>query len=142
MPRTRRDEDEHEDDYQEDTLETGRPPLALRPKEAAAALGLSLSTLERARKAGHIKAGKFGRAVVYRWSDLVQAIEDAVRRGDLDATYNRPDEELSDGEALRLLERNGGSVPHAMQLRGKREPNPKRKETNRVMRQRVRDAKA
>ncbi len=146
MPRARHDEDEDQDedahdDYQEPIPEVGPPPLALRPKQAAAAMGLSLSTLERARKAGYIRAGKFGRAVVYRWEDLATALEDAVRRGDLDATYNRTDDELSREEYLRLLERDGGGVLHAMQLRGKKEPNPRRSETTRVMRQRVRDSK-
>ena len=143
MPRTRHDEDDDQDedgpdDYQKPIPGVGRPPLALRPMQAAAALGLSLSTLDRCRKAGYIRAGKFGRAVVYGWDDLAKAMEDALVRGDLDATYNRPDTELSDAEAERLLERVGNSPAHALQLRGKVEREPKRSETNRVMRQRIR----
>ena len=39
--------------------------LALRPRKAAAALGISLSHLERLTKAGEIPAAKAGRCTVY-----------------------------------------------------------------------------
>ena len=39
--------------------------LSLRPRKAAAALGISLSHLERLTKAGEIPAAKVGRCTVY-----------------------------------------------------------------------------
>jgi hypothetical protein len=79
MPDTRHDDD------------TRQPmPLALRPKAAAAALGISVSTLERGRRAGYIKAAKFGRCTVYAWADLAAALEDAKQRGDLLDDYTDP----------------------------------------------------
>jgi excisionase family DNA binding protein len=39
--------------------------IALRPRQAAAALGISLSTLERLTKAGEVPAVKMGRCTVY-----------------------------------------------------------------------------
>jgi excisionase family DNA binding protein len=46
---------------------TNEEPLALamRPRKAAAALGISLSHLERLTKAGEIPAAKAGRCTVY-----------------------------------------------------------------------------
>jgi excisionase family DNA binding protein len=41
------------------------PPLSLRPREAAAALGLSVSTLARLTKAGELPCVKLGRSVLY-----------------------------------------------------------------------------
>jgi excisionase family DNA binding protein len=40
-------------------------PLALRPREAAAALGLSVSTVERLTRAGKLPCVKLGRSVLY-----------------------------------------------------------------------------
>ena len=40
-------------------------PLALRPRDAAAALGLSVSTVERLTKAGKLPCVKLGRSVLY-----------------------------------------------------------------------------
>jgi len=40
-------------------------PLSLRPREAAAALGLSVSTLARLTKAGELPCVKLGRSVLY-----------------------------------------------------------------------------
>jgi hypothetical protein len=95
MPDTRHDDDT-------------RPPmpLALRPKAAAAALGISVSTLERGRRAGYIKAAKFGRCTVYAWADLAAALEDAKQRGDLLDDYTDPrkldDEPIDDEVADRI----------------------------------------
>jgi hypothetical protein len=96
MPDTRHDDDT-------------RPPmpLALRPKAAAAALGISVSTLERGRRAGYIKAAKFGRCTVYAWADLAAALEDAKQRGDLLDDYTDPrkadDEGIDDDEKLAAI---------------------------------------
>jgi excisionase family DNA binding protein len=45
-------------------------PLALRPRDAARALGVSPSTLERIRKAGKIPHIKIGNVVLYRVESL------------------------------------------------------------------------
>lgn len=41
------------------------PPISLRPRQAADALGVSVSTLERLTKSGQIRAAKIGRCTVY-----------------------------------------------------------------------------
>lgn len=46
------------------------PPLALRPREAAAALSISLSTLDRLTKSGAISASRVGRVRLYRVETL------------------------------------------------------------------------
>ena len=45
-------------------------PLSLRPRQAAAKLGISVSTLERLTKAGEIPRVKVGNTVVYRVASL------------------------------------------------------------------------
>lgn len=45
-------------------------PLALRPREAAAMLGISVSSLERLTKAGEIPRLKDGNKVFYRVASL------------------------------------------------------------------------
>jgi len=45
-------------------------PLALRPRDAAAALGISPSTLDRLTKAGKIPHVKINRLVLYRVESL------------------------------------------------------------------------
>ena len=45
-------------------------PLSLRPREAAAMLGISVSTLERLTKAGEIPRVKFGNTVLYTVESL------------------------------------------------------------------------
>jgi excisionase family DNA binding protein len=47
-------------------------PLALRPREAAAALGVSSKTLERITKAGDITSVLIGRARLYEVEQLQQ----------------------------------------------------------------------
>jgi excisionase family DNA binding protein len=49
---------------------TIREPLALRPREAAASLAVSLSTLERLTKAGEIPVVKLGRCRLYEVAAL------------------------------------------------------------------------
>ena len=49
---------------------SGGVSLSLRPREAAAALGLSLSTLERLTRAGTIPHVKVGRCVIYPLNSL------------------------------------------------------------------------
>lgn len=52
------------------------PAISLRPRQAAQALGISLSTLERLTKSGEIPVAKIGRCNVYgvdslkTWLDL------------------------------------------------------------------------
>ena len=45
-------------------------PLALRPREAAAMLGISVSSLERLTKAGELPRFKDGNKVFYRVASL------------------------------------------------------------------------
>ena len=46
------------------------PPLALRPREAAAALSISLSTLDRLTRSGAIMACRIGGCRLYRRETL------------------------------------------------------------------------
>ena len=60
------------------------PPLALRPREAAAALSISLSTLDRLTKSGAIAASRVGNCRLYRVATLdayLQSRETAVEGG-------------------------------------------------------------
>ena len=61
-----------------------RPPtISLRPRQAAIAIGISLSTLERLTKAGEVPAVKVGRVTLYP----VDAIKEWLqRKGDSRAT--------------------------------------------------------
>ena len=59
-------------------------PLALRPREAAAALSVSLSTLDRLTKSGAIKVSRVGGCRLYRLATLdayLQSRETAVEGG-------------------------------------------------------------
>lgn len=61
------------------------PPLALRPREAAAALSISLSTLDRLTKSGAISASRVGRVRLYRVETLdayLRSCELAEKGGD------------------------------------------------------------
>jgi excisionase family DNA binding protein len=51
--------------YRPPSAASTRERLALRPREAAAAIGVSLSTLERLTKAGEIPVVKLGRVRLY-----------------------------------------------------------------------------
>lgn len=52
-------------------------PLALRPREAARALGISESSLERLRRAGKVQSAKLGNARIYLRADLQACLEAA-----------------------------------------------------------------
>jgi excisionase family DNA binding protein len=51
-------------------------PLALRPRDAAAALGISSSTLDRLTRDGQIPHLKINRLVLYRVDSLRQWLKD------------------------------------------------------------------
>jgi excisionase family DNA binding protein len=60
------------------------PPLALRPREAAAAISVSLSTLDRLTKSGAIAVSRVGNVRLYRLATLdafLQSRETAVEGG-------------------------------------------------------------
>ena len=59
-------------------------PLALRPREAAAAISVSLSTLDRLTKSGAIAVSRIGNVRLYRLATLdayLQSRERAVEGG-------------------------------------------------------------
>ena len=56
----------------DDPLKATSESLSLRPREAAAALGVSVSTLDRLTKSGALPCVKLGRAVLYPVSALKQ----------------------------------------------------------------------
>ena len=58
--------------FKDEPLPTASDSLSLRPRDAAAALGLSVSTLERLMKAGELPSVKVGRVVLYPVSSLKQ----------------------------------------------------------------------
>jgi len=55
-------------------------PLAVRPRQAAAKLGISESTLDRLRKAGRIPFVKLDGAILYRVASLDQFLVEAEQR--------------------------------------------------------------
>ncbi len=55
-------------------------PLSLRPREAAAALGLSVSTVERLTKAGELPCVKLGRSVLYPMAMLEEFLRARAER--------------------------------------------------------------
>lgn len=61
--------------FYRDRKETIASTLALRPREAAAAISVSLSTLERLTKAGDIPVVKLGRCRLYELSALSAFLE-------------------------------------------------------------------
>lgn len=56
-------------------------PLALRPRDAAAALGISPSTLDRLNRAGQIPHVKINRFVLYRVESLRKWLEEGAKGG-------------------------------------------------------------
>ncbi len=58
--------------FKDDSLLTPPDILSLRPREAAATLGVSVSTLERLTKSGELPSVKLGRVVLYPVSSLKQ----------------------------------------------------------------------
>lgn len=53
------------------------PPLAYRPKDAAAALGVSKSTIYQMIAAGELEARKIGAATVIPHAALVRVLDEA-----------------------------------------------------------------
>jgi excisionase family DNA binding protein len=60
----------------------GVPSISLRPKQAADALGVSLSTLERLTRRGEIRAAKIGRCTVYAVDSLKAWLASQTEGGD------------------------------------------------------------
>lgn len=56
--------------YRPPAARTLPEPLSLRPREAAASLGVSLSTLERLTKSGEILVVRLGRCRLYEIEEL------------------------------------------------------------------------
>jgi hypothetical protein len=65
--------------YRDDGGDAGEP-LAVRPRIAAAKLGVSESTLDRLRKAGRIPFVKLDGAILYRVASLDQFLIEAEQR--------------------------------------------------------------
>ena len=65
--------------YRDDGGEAGEP-LAVRPRIAAAKLGVSESTLDRLRKAGRIPFVKLDGAILYRVASLDQFLLESEQR--------------------------------------------------------------
>ena len=61
--------------------ETLASTLALRPREAAAALNVSLSTLERLTKSGVIPVVKLGRVRLYEVDTLRDVLKSQTSKG-------------------------------------------------------------
>ena len=58
--------------FKDDPLLAISGALSMRPREAAAALGVSVSTLDRLTKAGELPSVKLGRVVLYPRAALEQ----------------------------------------------------------------------
>ncbi|MFM8531548.1 MAG: helix-turn-helix domain-containing protein [Ilumatobacteraceae bacterium] len=65
--------------YRDDGSDVGEP-LAVRPRVAAAKLGISESTLDRLRKAGRIPFVKLDGATLYRVASLDQFLLESEQR--------------------------------------------------------------
>jgi excisionase family DNA binding protein len=65
--------------YKDDDGDAGEP-LAVRPRVAAARLGISESTLDRLRKAGRIPFVKLDGAILYRVASLDRFLLEAEQR--------------------------------------------------------------
>ncbi len=73
-------------------------PLSLRPREAAAALGLSISTLARLTKAGELPCVKLGRSVLYpvaMLEEFLRARAERARGGDFTGAGSHRDWQAS-----------------------------------------------
>jgi excisionase family DNA binding protein len=57
------------------------PAICLRPRKAAEAIGISLSTLERLTRAGEIPTAKLGRCTVYPVDALKAWISGRMKGG-------------------------------------------------------------
>ena len=65
--------------YKDDDRDAGEP-LSVRPRIAAAKLGISESTLDRLRKAGRIPFVKLEGAILYRVASLDQFLLESEQR--------------------------------------------------------------
>ncbi|MFM8292719.1 MAG: helix-turn-helix domain-containing protein [Planctomycetia bacterium] len=65
--------------YKDDVGDAGEP-LAVRPRIAAAKLGISESTLDRLRKAGRVPFVKLDGAILYRVASLDQFLLESEQR--------------------------------------------------------------
>lgn len=65
--------------FREDGGDAGEP-LAVRPRIAAAKLGISESTLDRLRKAGRVPFVKLDGAILYRVASLDQFLLESEQR--------------------------------------------------------------
>jgi excisionase family DNA binding protein len=66
--------------FYRDSHDDAGEPLAVRPRQAAAKLGISESTLDRLRKAGRIPFVKLDGAILYRVASLDQFLVEAEQR--------------------------------------------------------------
>ena len=73
-------------------------PLSLRPREAAAALGLSVSTLARLTRAGKLSCVKLGRSVLYpvtMLEEFLRAQAEQARGGEFAGAGSHQDAKAS-----------------------------------------------
>ena len=73
-------------------------PLARRPREAAAALGLSVSTLARLTRAGKLPCVKLGRSVLYpvtMLEEFLRAQAEQARGGEFAGAGSHQDSQAS-----------------------------------------------
>ena len=61
--------------FRDDVTGQGMQPMSLRPREAAQALGISLSPLERLTRSGDIPSVKLNRVVLYTVATLKAWLE-------------------------------------------------------------------
>jgi excisionase family DNA binding protein len=69
--------------YRQRNAADSSPPLSLRPREAAATLGISCSTLERLTKSGVIPVVKLGRVRLYEVDTLRDVLKSQTSKGGL-----------------------------------------------------------
>jgi hypothetical protein len=74
------------------------PPLALSRRDAAIAYSVSVSTIDRAVRDGHLTPARIGRRVVFRIEDLAATLERAVVNGWLREDFSDPDKEPRDDD--------------------------------------------
>jgi excisionase family DNA binding protein len=79
-------------------MTTPVPALAVSRREAAAICGVSVSTIDRAVRDGHLTPARIGRRVVFLVADLAEALERAVANGWLREDFSDPDKEPRDDD--------------------------------------------
>ena len=87
--------------YRDNGADAG-DPLSLRPRQAAARLGISVSTLERLTRAGEIPRIKLGNSVLYRVPTLEAWLQSRERF--LDGTAANTDVQCAGERNLRNQE--------------------------------------